>query len=210
MHIAIFGTGQVGGTLGIRWAAKGHRITYGVRDAAAAEVRNVLAKSGPQAAATTLADAAAASDIILLAVPWTVTRDVLAAVGPLDGKILLDCINPASSDLKRIELGFTTSAAEQIAAWAPGARVVKAFNTVSVATMADPWYEGRRASMFYCGDDAAANDVVRTLTDDLELEPVDCGPLANARYLEPLAMLYIHLAVFGGWGGNCAFRMVKR
>ena len=60
------------------------------------------------------------------------------------------------------------------------------------------------------GDDAAAKDVVRSLTDDLDLEPVDAGPLASARYLESLGMLYIHLAIFGGWGGQCAFRLVKR
>jgi hypothetical protein len=64
--------------------------------------------------------------------------------------------------------------------------------------------------MFFCGDDERAKGIVRQLTDDLEMEPVDAGPLQNARYLESLGMLYIHLAIFGGWGGQCAFRLVKR
>jgi 8-hydroxy-5-deazaflavin:NADPH oxidoreductase len=208
MDIAILGTGRVGGTLGIRWAQHGHRITYGVRDPAAAEVRDVLRQS-PGATATTLAAAAQAHEIVLLAFPWTVTQDVLASLGSLSGKILLDCINPISSDLKRLEVGFSTSAAEQVAAWAPGARVVKAFNTVSNSSMADPRFHGERAAMFYCGDDEPAKAVVRSLAAELDLEPVDAGPLQNARYLEPLAMLYIDLAVFRGWG-DCAFRIVKR
>jgi NADPH-dependent F420 reductase len=210
MHMAILGTGQVGGTLGIRWASKGHRITYGVRDPQAAEVRQVLEKSGARASAASLREAAVANDLIVIAVPWNVTQPVLQSLGDLAGKILVDCTNPVGSDLSRMELGFTTSAAEQIAGWAPGTKVVKAFNTVSAATLADPWYDGKKAAMFYCGDDEGAKAVIKALTADLELEPVDAGPLKNARYLEPLALLYIHLAVFGGWGANCAFRMVKR
>lgn len=92
----------------------------------------------------------------------------------------------------------------------PGAKVIKAFNTVSDATMVNPWYDGHKAAMFFCGDDQDAKTIVRQLTDDVEMEPVDAGPLKNARYLESMAMLYIHLAIFGGWGGECAFRMVKR
>jgi NADPH-dependent F420 reductase len=208
MDIAILGTGRVGGTLGIRWAQQGHRITYGVRDPDAAEVREVLRQS-PQATVTTLAAAAQAHEIVLLAFPWAVTQEVLRSLGSLAGKILLDCINPISADLKRLEVGFSTSAAEQVAAWAPGAKVVKAFNTVSNASMADPMFHGERAAMFYCGDDEQAKAVVRSLAAELDLEPVDAGPLQNARYLEPLAMLYIDLAVFRGWG-DCAFRIVKR
>jgi 8-hydroxy-5-deazaflavin:NADPH oxidoreductase len=76
--------------------------------------------------------------------------------------------------------------------------------------MVDPWFRDQPATMFYCGDDEAAKAVVRQLTDDLDLEPVDAGPLVNARQLEPLAALYVYLAIFGGWGGDCAFRIVKR
>ena len=64
--------------------------------------------------------------------------------------------------------------------------------------------------MFYCGDDSAAKGLVRQLIADLAFDPVDAGPLTSARYLEPLAMLYIHLAFKQGWGSNCAFRIMKR
>ena len=70
--------------------------------------------------------------------------------------------------------------------------------------MANPHYGEQQAAMFYCGDDDQAKSVVRQLAEDLDLEPIDSGPMKNAGYLESLAMLYIHLAIFGGWGADCA------
>ena len=145
-----------------------------------------------------------------MAVPWNEAPQVVTELGDLRGKVLIDCINPLTDDFQGIALGFDTSAAEQIERAARGARVVKAFNTVSVATMTDPTYAAQKASMFYCGDDPDAKALVGTLAEDLGLEAVDAGPLKIARYLEPLAMLYIHLAVREGWGSNCAFKILKR
>jgi hypothetical protein len=210
MDIAVLGTGRVGGALGPRWAGKGHRVVYGVREADSVEVRSVLEKTGIGATAVGVREAAALSQVILLAIPWNVTREVVESLGPMDGKILLDCINPIKLDFSGLMLGAAPSAAEEIAAWAPRARVVKAFNTVSDATMVDALYGNQQASMFYCGDDDPAKAVVRQLTLDLDMEPVDAGPLRNACYLESMAMLYIHLAIFGGWGAQCAFKMVRR
>lgn len=210
MDIAILGTGRVGGKLGPRWAGKGHRIVYGAPEVDCAEVRKVLEESGPNAAAASVREAAAASQVILLAIPWNVTRGVIESLGALEGKILLDCINPIKPDFSGLSPDAAPSTAEEIAVWAPGAKVVKAFNTVSDATMGNPRYGGQKASMFFCGDDEGAKQIVRQLTDDLDMEPVDAGPLKNACYLESLGMLYIHLAIFGGWGGECAFRLVKR
>jgi 8-hydroxy-5-deazaflavin:NADPH oxidoreductase len=210
MDIAVLGTGRVGSAVGVRWAQQGHRIFYGAKDPQSPELQNLLERSGPNATIGSVQEAAGACQVILLAIPWGVTREVLDALGPLDGKILIDCINPLTADLKGLQMGFTTSAAEQIAEWAPGAVVVKAFNTVGDAAMADPVFSGQSATMFYCGDDEASKAVVRQLTEDLGLQPVDAGPLVNARQLEPLASLYVYLAIFGGWGGDCAFKIVQR
>lgn len=210
MQIAILGTGRVGSALGIRWAKQGHQVAYGAQEPDSEEVRDLVEKSGPSATATTVSNAAASSQIVVLGIPWNVTKEVLDSLGPLDGKLLIDCINPIKSDFSGLELDDATSVAEEIAAWAPDAKVVKAFNTVSDASMVNPMYDGQKASMFYCGDDDEAKATVKQLTEDVDMEPVDAGPLKNARYLESLAMLYIHLAIFGGWGAECAFRMVKR
>lgn len=210
MKIATIGTGAVGGTLGRRWAEVGHEVYFGARDPASEEVQALMQRCPQGVQVGTVQEAVPGADVVLLAVPWNQAQPVLQSVGDLNQKILLDCINPLLPDLSGLELGLTTSAAEQLAAWFPAARVVKAFNTLSAATMEDPAYGDQRASMFYCGDDAEAKATTRELTEQLGFQAIDCGPLRLARQLEPFAMLYVHLAVFEGWGGDCAFSIMKR
>jgi len=209
VKIAVLGTGNVGSALGSRWAEHGHEVSFGAKDPAHDPVGH-LAQSGPHVRVGSCAEALAASEVVLLAIPWSQARLVLEQAGDLSGKILIDCINPLAPDLTGLELGYTTSAAEQLAAWFPKTRVVKAFNALSAAAMRDPMFGQQRATAFYCGDDADAKSVVRQLSQQLGFDPVDCGGLRLARQLEPLAMLYVHLAVFEGWGGDCAFKILKR
>lgn len=210
VNIAILGTGSVGATLGRRWSHAGHAVTFGSRQPEREKVQEVLERCAVGTRAVAPREAIADAESVLLAVPWPAARQTLADVGDLEGRVLIDATNPLTVDFSGIELGHTTSAAEQIAAWAPSARVVKAFNTASIKVMTDPTFGEHRAAMFYCGDDTAAKEIVKQLVSVLEFDPVDAGPLASARYLEPLAMLYIHLAFKQGWGSNCAFQILKR
>jgi len=210
LRIAILGTGSVGAALGARWTQAGHAVTFGSRQPLSEKVLEVVEQCGPTARALTHVEAVADAEAILLAIPWQAARQTLTELGDLRGRPLIDCINPLVSDLSGIELGHSTSAAEQIASWAPSARVVKSFNTASVKVMNDPRFGEQRATMFYCGDDSAAKTVVHQLIADVGFDPVDAGPLTSARYLEPLAMLYIHLAFRQNWGSNCAFKIMKR
>jgi NADPH-dependent F420 reductase len=210
VKIAVLGTGNVGKALGCRWARCGHTVYFGARDPSSAEAQQVLARAGENARLGPCAEAIIASDAVLLGIPFDQTQAVLASAPSLDGKIIIDCINPLTPDLQGLTLGHTTSAAEQIAEWCPTARVVKAFNTLSAATMENPRYGDCDAHVFICGDDEEAKATVKQLARDLEFDPIECGPLKLARQLEPLAMLYVYLAVFQGWGGDCAFRMLKR
>ena len=189
---------------------QGMRSIFSAREPESDELAAIRERAGGSAQVGTCGEAIDASDVILLAIPWDQTRSVLEQSRDLDGKIVMDCINPLLPDLSGLELGFSNSAAEQIAVWFPQTRVVKAFNTLSAATMDDPQYGDHQACMFYCGDDAAAKEAVRQLAEELGFAAVDCGPLRLARQLEPLAMLYVHLAVFEGWGGDCAFKMLRR
>ena len=170
----------------------------------------MLFRSGSGACAKPLREAIAGADAILFAVPWPVARETLAQLGDLSGRTLIDCTNPLLSDMSGIELGHVISAGEQIATWAPGANVVKAFNSASVKVMLNPQFGEHRATMFYCGDDAGAKLTVRQLIDDIGFDAVDAGSLTCSRYLEPLAMLYIHLAFRQGFGSNCAFKIMRR
>lgn len=207
MKVAILGTGSVGSTLGRRWKEAGHEVMFGSRDPASQKSRQIANQTGP---VLTPAEAAQEADAILLATPWAAAEESVKAVGNLDGKVLIDATNPLNETFSGLALGFDTSAAEQIARWAPEAMVVKAFNTVGVKIMADPAFEPTKASMFYCGDDEPAKQKVHELAEGIGLEAFDAGPLTSARYLEPFAMLYIHLAFKEGWGGDFAFQILKR
>ncbi len=209
MKIAVLGTGNVGGTLGRRWAQAGHDVCFGSRYPESEKVQALLA-SAPGTTAHPLVEAVAKSDAILLAIPWNTAQETIAALGDISGKILIDCINPLNATFNGLTHGHTTSAAELIASWAPTARVVKAFNTVGAKVMVNPQFGSHAATLFYCGDDAAAKEFVHQLAIDIGFDAVDAGPLLNARELEPLAMLYIYLAVRGGWGSNTAFKIMRR
>jgi hypothetical protein len=88
--------------------------------------------------------------------------------------------------------------------------VVKAFNTVGIQVMADPEFGGRQAMLTVCADDAAARRAVIELAAAIGFDPVDFGPLANARYTEPLAMAWIWLAHVKGDGTGFAFTLARR
>lgn len=199
--IGIIGAGNVGGTLGRVWASRGHDVLFGVRDPGSAEP---LGRMG------TIAEAFAHGDILALATPWGATHDVLASAGDLSGKILFDCTNPLLPGLAGLEYGNTISGAEKVAEWAPGARVVKVFNTTGFNVMADPSFPGGPPAMLYCGDDAEAKAAAHQLAEEAGFEALDAGPLAQARLLEPYALLWITLAMKYGYGREIAFRLLRR
>jgi 8-hydroxy-5-deazaflavin:NADPH oxidoreductase len=210
MKIGIIGSGNVGGALGTRWAKIGHEVIFGTRDPQGIEMQQLAARASGKTRAASLAGAAGEAGVLLLAMPWPATQQVIAGLGNLAGKILIDATNPLLPDLSGLTIGTTTSAAEQVAGWASGAKVVKAFNTVGAGIMENPAFEGHRPVMFYCGDDADAKQVVAKLISELVFEPVDAGPLTQARLLEPFAMLWISLALKQGMGGNFAFELLRR
>lgn len=208
MKIAVLGTGRVGGTLGRRWMDAGHEVMFGTRDPAHPRVAALASETGARSAAH--ADAVEGADAIVLAIPWPGVLDICDELADrMANKVVIDCVNPLNATFSGLDLGFTASAAEEIASRCPRSRVVKAFNTVSSATMADPSYAGTPATLFHCGDDTDAKRIVADLANAIGFFPVDSGPLAHARLLEPLAMLYIHLAM-NGWGSRCAIQIVRR
>jgi hypothetical protein len=169
MRIGIVGRGRVGSSLAATWRQKGHDVGVSTRE--------------------TVAETAAGSDVVVLAVPATAAPDVLAAAGSLEGKIVLDATNNLSGG---------PSGAEIAALAAPG-RYVKAFNTVFATFMHDT-PPGPGASHLFCGDDADAKAVVATLIEDAGFEPVDAGGVEATPMLESLAWLVIKLAYEQGRG----------
>ena len=156
MNIAILGAGNVGGALGKGWAAKGHSVYCGVPNPQSEKTRALLNTIGKNARAGTVYDAAQNAEVVVLATPWPATHDAVLAAGKLAGKIVIDCTNPLQPDLSGLSIGHTTSAGEQVAQWASGARVVKAFNTTGANNMANTHYGDKEITMCIAGDDAAA------------------------------------------------------
>jgi predicted dinucleotide-binding enzyme len=189
--IAIIGTGEVANAVGPLFAAQGHTIVYGSRDPGRDDVRELVARTGAGASATMPAEAAADADIVVVAVPWDVVETVVRSLGDLSGKIVLDPTNPrVVGDDGLRDWAVATSNAEIIQGLAPGARVVKALNTMNWRTMVDPQATGGPVSVPIVGDDDAAKAAVAALVEGMNLEPIDLGPLRYARMVEGMYLLW--------------------
>jgi hypothetical protein len=205
-RVAIIGAGNVGGGLGIRLSASGLPVKFGVRGDT--DIKSVLAQC-KDATAATPDEAAAWGEIVFLAVPGSVALEVARSLaGPLDGKIVVDCNNPLVwKDGPVWSAPPEGSLAAAIAKAAPGARVIKGFNTLGAEFHKDPGRAGAPADVFLAGDDASAKKLVMEVATTGGFRPVDAGPLRNASVLENLAMLWIHLATVGGQGRDFTFVM---
>ena len=192
--------------LGLHWANAGHQVVFGSRRAASDEMQAVKEKHGIDMAQP--ADAARFADVVVLAVPWSVTETVIANLGDLTGKIILDCTNPLGPDFTMDLSGV--SGGEQVAAWATGATVVKALNITGSKNMGDPTYGEQRLAMLVCGDEDEAKATVMSLTDDLGFDSIDAGPLSKSKYLEAMAFVWISQAYHQDWGPDFGFALLRR
>jgi predicted dinucleotide-binding enzyme len=190
--IAVIGTGNVGGALGPEFAAQGHTIVYGSREPRRADVVELVARTGNGASAASPAQAVEDAAIVVLAVPGTAAVDIARGLGNLSGKILLDPTNVVSRDAGYPMHGVDGkgSNAQMIQDVQPGARVVKAFNTLNYRQMVDPETAGGPITIPLAGDDAQAKAVIAELVEGMGLEAVDVGPLAYAHILEEMLVMW--------------------
>ena len=196
--IGIIGAGNMGAAFAKRLAAAGHRIAITATDPSHAEQAARAAGAGARAVPT--ADVARGADLVILAVPYEAATEALRTAGDLAGTTVIDISNPGKPDFSGLAVGLTTSAAEDLQKAVPQVKVVKAFNTVFAPLLASE----ARAQVFFAGDDAEAKGRVQALIESAGLEAVDAGPLANARYLEPLGWLNIYFGYMAGRGMNIA------
>jgi 8-hydroxy-5-deazaflavin:NADPH oxidoreductase len=210
MEIAIIGAGDVGGTLGRLWVKKGHQIMFGVRNLQSQKVLNLIRSINSGVKVGTIGEAASFADVIVLAIPWMAVEETIKSAGDLSGKILIDPTNPINADLTGLIVESSTSAAEEIAKWAKGSKVVKAFNSIGAKALDNLQFGMVRADAFICGDDFKSKTVVKKLATEIGFDTVDAGPIINARLLEYLALLWIQLAYSRQMGPNIAFKLLTR
>ena len=190
MKIGVVGAGHIGGTAAKLFARAGHSVAVS-NSRGPASLASLVASIGTNAKAMAPEDAVTFGDAVLLAVPYR-KMEQLPAPGLFAGKIVIDAMNPYSAVGRVMDLGESTSS-EEVAKRLPGARVVKAFNTMGWNTLASgsrPAYEGRLV-VFIAGDDAAAKSSVAKLIDDIGFASVDTGSLRDGgRRQQPGSPIY--------------------
>ena len=195
-RIAIIGTGDVAGALGPEFAAQGHDIVYGSRDPSRDAVKALLKRTGGEASATSQVEAVEGASIVVLAVPGRLAVEIASSLGDLSGKIVIDPTNHYVRD-EVPRLATETSNGEALQDALPGARVVKAFNTLSWRQMVDPDSSGGPVTIPLVGNDEAAKATVADLVTGMGLEPIDLGPIQNARHVEGMLVLWMHARLNG-------------
>ncbi|MCX4597529.1 NAD(P)-binding domain-containing protein [Streptomyces sp. NBC_01549] len=189
--ISIIGLGNMARALGARAVAGGHSVQIIGRDAAKAAA--LADEFGGNATAGTLADPLA-GDIVILAVPYGSAAPVVSQYGTaLTGKVVIDITNPFNlTTFTDLVTPDDSSAAQEIAkAAAPGAHVVKAFNTLFSGVLATGEVANRPLDVFIAGDDADAKASVAAFIESLGLRPLDAGDLKMAHWLEGAGLLIL-------------------
>jgi 8-hydroxy-5-deazaflavin:NADPH oxidoreductase len=205
MRVAVIGAGRLGRALARRLLSAGHTVVFGGTTSA----QEAAAELGVQHASN--ADAAAAGDVVALAVPFAKIRLALQQSELLDGVVRWSCVNALEDDLSRLVVGFDRSAAEEVAKLAPRARVVAAIPPFAESlNNGDLHYDsGLTPSIFVCSDDDQAKALVERLVLDIGAHPVDAGPLASARLVEPAMALLVRLA-YAGLPRDIGLRLLER
>jgi 8-hydroxy-5-deazaflavin:NADPH oxidoreductase len=209
MKIGIIGAGNMGTGMGKFWAKNGHQLMFSY-SRSPEKLKAAAASVSVETLTGTPAEAVQFADVVVLSVAWAAVEDALQQAGSLDGKILFSCVNALLPDLSGMAIGTTTSAAEEIAKLAPGARLVESMPPFAEVLHSPSTQFGEQtSSVFYCGDDVEAKAIVADLLRQMQCEPVDVGPLKNARYIEPAGMLLVQLA-YVQQRGQVAVKLLQR
>lgn len=203
MHIAIIGTGNVGGALATQWAKAGHTLHLGVQDPATFKGKTLL--DNPRTRATSVAEAARSAEVMLVATPPQVAPELAEAVGDLSGKVLIDATNAMRTKPDPYPTAYHAFAA------LTKAEVVKCFNSTGFENMSNPQYGTHRLDMFMAGDSGRAKAVASQLAKDVGFaECYDFGGSDRVELLEQFALAWINLAIFQGHGRGIGLKVLRR
>lgn len=203
MNIAIIGMGNIGSGLASVLGTTTHNIIVADRDNGVAAAAK-LQESGVEVQPMDTVSAVNNADLVILATLYDAATEI-AEQADFTGKIVIDVSNPVTSDFSALQVGHSSSAAEEISKLMTGATVVKAFNTIFAQHYATGLKIGeQKLQTFVASDDQAARETVKRLAEEIGLEAHDAGPLSNARYLEPMGFMNIQFGYVLGKGAQIA------
>jgi hypothetical protein len=206
MDLTIIGTGNMARALATRALAGGHTVTVVGKDE---EHAQEAASAVEGSISTAVTGDPIEGDVVVLAVYYPDARDAVEQyAGQLAGKPVVDITNPVNETFDGLAVPPDGSATQELAALAPEARFVKAFNTTFARTLAPGEVSGHTLDVLIAGDDEAAKDAVATFARDGGLNPIDTGPLRRARELEAAGLLHMTLQDKLGTGFGSALKFI--
>lgn len=196
MQVGIIGSGIVGRVLASAFIKEGHNAMLGTRNTSKEEVLK-WARENPNGQTGDFAQTASFGELIVLATGGTITEEAIALAGleNFSGKVVIDTTNPIApsppeNGVLKFFTGLDSSLMERLQKLIPTAKLVKAFNSVGNAFMYKPKFAGGPPTMFICGNDPEAKNVVTALLTDFGWETEDMGHVQAARAIEPLCILW--------------------
>jgi predicted dinucleotide-binding enzyme len=211
VKVGILGSGDVGKALARGFAGAGHRVMIGSRSP---EKLSDFVKETSGVSSGTFDATAKFGDVLALATLGVATEEAIRLADPknFEGKVVIDATNPldfSGGMPPKLFVGHTDSLGERVQRWLPGARVVKAFNTVGNAYFVHPDLPGGPPDMFIGGNDAGAKKIVSQICEHWGWGVIDLGGIESSRYLEAMCMVWVlHGALSGSW--THAFKMLHK
>lgn len=189
--IAIIGTGDMGDSLGPQFAKMGYQVIYGSRNPDSDKAKKLADMTGNNARVVLQEEAAAASEIVVLAIGWPAMESVAKNL-ELDGKIVIDIsVAWQQGEDGYPESTIQPSAAELIQKWNPQAKVVKTFATAGSTIIDNPGGAGGIVTMPVASDHRDAKELAARLVADMGFDPVDFGPLRMAHIIEEMQVMWL-------------------
>ena len=204
--VGVLGTGEVGRRLAAGFSDRGHSVMIGSRDPDKSELREWLAGDGAGVEAGSFAQAAAAGELLVLAVLGAAAEQVIAEAGVANfaGKVVIDAMNPLDFSAgfpPKLSVSGNDSLGERVQRALPEAKVVKAFNIIGSPYFVDPSFREGKPTMLIAGNDEDAKRTVgEALADFGWPDPIDIGGIDGARELEAICIAWVKIGgARGAW-----------
>jgi predicted dinucleotide-binding enzyme len=202
MKITVFGSGNIGSTLGKKWANAGHAVTFAVRNVNDPKYQSLLKTITGSVRIATIPDAVSSAEVILFAIPGAAVAKTIDGLGEaFDEKIIID----ATNKVRQAEMNSLAD----ISARAPNAKFFRAFNSLGWENFETPHLGGTQIDLFYCGDTGQAQETMHQLISDIGLRPIYVGNLDQVAVIDTLTRLWFALAVGQGYGRRLAFKLLS-